>query len=100
MRGFFEKIGRVFDWMDAIEFAIPTIIAALLLILGPLLVGFYFLRTKQFLPALISGGLWTAAAVACIRDLRRRHFGWASVLLGVLWLITTLVIWWSIESIG
>ena len=44
MRGLFDKIALVFGWMDAAEFAIPAILAALLLVIGPLLASFYFLR--------------------------------------------------------
>jgi hypothetical protein len=38
-------------------------------------------------------------AFSCIRDFRRRHFGWGSVTLGIIWLLATVVIWWRIETI-
>ena len=44
MRGLFDKIARAFEWIDAVEFAFPAILAALLLVIGPLLASFYFLR--------------------------------------------------------
>ena len=83
MRGLFEKIARAFEWMDALEFVIPAILAALLLVLGPLLLFLYFLRTQHQTAAVVSCGLWLLAVVGGIRDRRRRHFGWVSVTFGV-----------------
>ena len=99
MRGFFDKVGRVFGWMDAVEFAVPAILAALVLLVGPLLAALYLFRTHHLLAAIVSFGLWISAAIACIRDLRRRHFGWVSVTLGVAWLVTTLILWWRLETL-
>ncbi len=99
MRGFLDKIGRLFGWMDAVEFAIPAILAALVLIVGPLLVALYFIRTQHFVAAAISFSLWILAAIACVRDFRRGHFSWVGVALGVVWFITTLGIWWRLETI-
>jgi hypothetical protein len=45
-----------------------------------------------------SFGLWALAAVACIRDLRHQHFGWVSVALGIVWFVTTLTVWWKLET--
>jgi len=99
MRAVFNKIARAFGWMDAVEFAIPAFAAACLLVVGPLLACFYFLRTQHYVPALISGSLWALAAVACIRDLRRRHCGRVAVTLGVVWFVTTLILWWRLETL-
>jgi hypothetical protein len=85
--------------MDAVEFAIPAILAALLLVIGPLLATFYLLRTQQYTAAVVSSGLWILAAVACIRDLRRRHFGWVSVTLGLVWFVSTLILWWRLVTL-
>src|SRR5438552_6129382 len=98
MRGFFDKIARVFGWMDTVEFAIPAVLAALVLVVGPLLVALYFIRTQHLIAAAVSFSLWLLAAVLCIRDLRRRHFNWVSITLGVVWFATTLIIWWRLET--
>jgi hypothetical protein len=98
MREFLERIARIFGWMDAVEFAIPAILAALVLVVGPLLTTFYFFHTHHILAAAISFGIWIMAAVACIRDFHRRHFGWVSVTLGVVWFVTTLIVWWRLGT--
>jgi len=84
--------------MDGVEFAIPAILAALVLVVGPLLAVFYFFRTEHLLAAGVSLGVWLLAAAACIRDWRRRHFGWVSLTLGAVWLVTTFIIWWKLEA--
>ena len=99
MRGLFDKIARAVEWIDAAEFAFPAIIAALLLVIGPLLASWYFLRTQHYTAAVVSGGLWILAAVGGIRDWRRRHFGWVSVTFGVVWFITTLILWWRLQTL-
>jgi hypothetical protein len=99
MRSFFDKVARVFGWMDAAEFAIPAVLAAALLIAMPLVAAFFFFRAHHYVAATLSGSLWILTAVACIRDFRRRHFGWVSLSLGVLWLITTLTILWRLETV-
>ena len=99
MRGFFDKIGRVFGWIDTIEFAIPAIFAALVLIGGPMLAALYFIRTQHLLAGGVSFSLWLLAAIACVRDFRRRQLSWVSITLGVVWLVTTLIIWWRLETV-
>jgi hypothetical protein len=96
MRGFFDKIARVFGWIDAAEFAILSILAAVLLIAAPLVASFFFFRSYHYVAATLSGSLWILTAIACIRDFRRRHFSWVSITLGVLWLVTTLTILWMV----
>ena len=67
MRGFLDKIARAFGWLDAAEFAIPAIIAALLLVVAPLLAFFYFFRTHNYFAAVFSGSLWILASCHCLR---------------------------------
>lgn len=85
--------------MDAVEFAVPAIVAALVLVIGPLLAVLYFVCSRHWLAAGLCGGLWVLGAFSCIRDFRRRHLGWGSVTLGIIWLLATVVIWWRIETI-
>jgi hypothetical protein len=99
MRNFFDKVARVFGWMDAAEFAIPAILAAAFLLIAPLVATFFFFRAHHYVAATLSGSLWILTAIACIRDFRRRQFSSVSLALGVLWLITTLIILWKLESL-
>ena len=57
MRNFFKKIEHLFGWLDVVEFAIPAILAALLLIVGPVLACIYFTRTHHYVSAVVSVGL-------------------------------------------
>jgi hypothetical protein len=98
MRSFFDKVARVFGWMDAAEFAIPAILAAALLLSAPLVATFFFFRAHHYVAGTLSTGLWILTVIACIRDLRRRHLSSVSLVLGILWLITTLVILWRLET--
>ena len=99
MRGFFDKVARVFGWMDDAEFVIPAILAAALLIAAPLVAAFFFFRAHHYMAATLSGSLWLLTAIACIRDFRRRRFSSVSLTLGILWLITTLTILWRLETL-
>src|SRR5438552_8677084 len=103
MRGFLEKTMRVFRWVgDDAEVAIVAIFAAFLLILGPPLAAFYFLRGHHYAPAILTSGIWILAAIVCVRDFRREHFGWATGVLCAVWLVTTialLIICWRLEAI-
>ena len=99
MRYLFDKIGKVFGLIVDAEVIIPAILAALLLLIGPPIACFYFLRAHHYVPALVSGGLWSLAVVAAIRDLRRRHFGLVSATLSVLWAVVTMIIWWRLDAL-
>ena len=98
MRSFFDKVARVFGWLDAAEFVIPAVIAVLLLVFGPLLACLWFLRAKHYSPALVSGCLWLLMAFCLVRDFRRRRFSLVSLTLGVLWLVATGIILWQLEG--
>lgn len=99
MHSFFDKIARVFGWMDAAEFIVAAILAVGLLIAAPLVVSFCFIRAQHYMAATFSGSLWILAAIACIRDYRHGHFGWLSATFGLLWLVTTLTLLWILEAI-
>jgi len=99
MRGLFERIAGAFEWMDALEFVIPAILAALLLVIGPIVASCYFLRIHHYTAAVVSCGFWILAAVGGIRDWRRRHLGWVSVIFGVVWFVTTLILWWRLQTL-
>ncbi len=82
---------RVFRWADAdAEIAIIAIFAGLLLILGPPLAAFYFLRGHHYAPAILTSGVWILAAIACVRDFRREHLGWATGILCSVWFVATV----------
>ena len=93
-----HKLGRGSEWMDALEFAIPAILAAVVVVVGPIALVAHFLRAHDYGPAVASTGLWVFAVVCCLRDLRRHKF---SVLTGILlasWFVATIVIWWKLEA--
>ena len=99
MRGLMPKIGRVFGWMDAIEFAVPAILAAILLVAGPIALIICFLRAQHYAAAVASAGLWILAAICCVRDLGRRRFSPVTGILLGTWFVGTLIIWWKLEAL-
>jgi hypothetical protein len=97
-RGLFGKFGRAFEWLEALEFAIPGIIALLLLVLGPPVASFYFFHNHHYFAAIISSGIWLGTGIAAIRDLRRRRLSWITAALSIVWLITAAFILWRLEA--
>jgi len=91
-----RTVVRVMDWLD--EVAIASILAALLLIFGPLVAAICFLLNHHYLAASASAGLWVLTAVACVRDFRHRRFSWVSMTLGIVWIVATLTILWVLAS--
>jgi membrane associated rhomboid family serine protease len=98
MRGFFDKLNQALSGLDGLEFVIPAVLAAVLLIFGPTLASVYLIRKHHYIAAVLSGSIWALAAIACVRDLRRRQFRWVSISLIVIWIVTTLVILWKLEA--
>lgn len=99
MRGLMQKLGRVFGWMDAVEFAVPAMLAAILLLAGPIALIVHFLRAHHYAAAIASAGLWVLAAICCVRDLSRRRFSPVTGILLGAWFIGTLIIWWKLETL-
>jgi hypothetical protein len=100
MREFFTKLVRAFIWLDTDpEFAIAGILAALLLLIGPPMASFLFLRAGHDLAAATSGGVWILMLIASVRDFRRGYFGWVSMALGLVWFIMTLAVVWKVEAL-
>jgi hypothetical protein len=83
---------KIFDWLDGIEVAVVAILAALLLVLGPLFITYRFALSHRYPAALLTGALWLCCLVACIRDFRRHRLSWVSGGALVLWLVTTLML--------
>src|SRR5512136_2800004 len=87
MRGFMQKLGQVFGWTDTVEFAVPAILAAVLVVAGPIALLVHFLRAHYYAAAVASAGLWMLAAICCVRDLTRRRFSPVTGILLGAWFI-------------
>ena len=83
---------KLFDWRDGIEVTILAILAAILLIIGPLFITYRFALAQRHMAALLTGALWIACVAACVRDFRRQQLGWISGGFLVVWILTTLVL--------
>jgi hypothetical protein len=97
-QGVFGKFGRAFELLEALEFAIPGLIAALLLLIGPPVACFYFFRKSHYSAGLLSAAIWFATGIAAFRDLRRRRLSWVTATLSIVWLITSVFILWKLET--
>lgn len=83
---------KIFDWLDGIEVAVAAIVAALLLVFGPLFITYLFAFSHRQAAALLTGGLWLCCVAACVRDFRRQRLSWISSGVIALWLVTTIVL--------
>jgi hypothetical protein len=83
---------KIFDWLDGIEVTVVAIVAALLLVLGPLFITYRFALAHRYGAAWLTGALWICCVVACVRDFRRQRLSWVSCGILALWLATTLVL--------
>ena len=99
MRGLKQRIGGVFGWMDAVEFAVPAIFVAVLLIAGPIALIVHFLRAQHYVAGGASAGLWMLVAICCVRDLSRRRFSPVTGILLGTWFVGTLIIWSKLEAL-
>ena len=83
---------KIFDWLDGIEVTVVAIVAALLLVLGPLFISYRFALAHRHEAALLTGALWICCIAAWVRDFRRQPLSWVSGGVLALWLVTTLVL--------
>jgi hypothetical protein len=97
-QGIFGNFGRAFEWFEALEFAIPGLIAALLLFLGPPVASFYFFHKAHYFAGVFSAAIWLATGIAAFRDLRRRRLSWVTATLSIVWLITSALILLKLET--
>ena len=83
---------KLFDWLDGIEVMVVAMVAALLLVVGPLFITYRFVLAHRHGAALLTGALWICCVAICVRDFRRHRLTWFSGGLIALWLVTTLVV--------
>jgi len=88
----FDWLMKIFDWLDGIEVTVVAIVAALLLVFGPLFITYRFALVHRQAAALITGALWICCVAACLRDFRRQRLSWVSGGVLALWLMTTVVL--------
>lgn len=83
---------RIVDWLTLIEFTVVAIVAALLLVLGPLFITYRFALVDHHAAALLTGVLWLCCVAACVRDFRRQRLSWVSGGALAIWFVTILVL--------
>jgi hypothetical protein len=83
---------KILDWLDGFEVTVVAIVAALLLVLGPLFITYRFALAHRNSVAWLTGVLWILSVVICVRDFRRRRLSWVSGAVLALWLVTILVL--------
>jgi hypothetical protein len=83
---------KILDWLDSIEVTIVAILAAIMLVLGPLFITYRFALAQRYGAALLTGALWIISVAACVRDFRRQRISWISGGVLALWLVTTVVL--------
>lgn len=83
---------KFLDWLDGIEVMVVAIVAALLLVIGPLFITYRLVLAHRHEAALLTGALWICCVAVCVRDFRRQRLTWLSGGILALWLVTTLVV--------
>ena len=91
-----KRLWELFDWLDGIELVVCGVVAAVLLVAGPIYLAVRFIAAHHYLPALGLSLLWCGCIAACIRDLRRKSFSWLTGGLAAIWFVTTLWVGMSI----
>lgn len=83
---------KILDWLDGFEVTVVAIVAALLLVLGPLFITYRFALAHRNSAAWLTGALWILSVAVCVRDFRRRRFSWVSGGVVAIWLVTILML--------
>jgi len=83
---------KILEWLDGFEVTVVAIVAALLLVLGPLFITYRFALAHRNIAAWLTGALWILSVAACVRDFRRRRLSWVSGGVLAIWLVTTVVL--------
>jgi len=97
VRRFFDRVLNLFDWLDGIELVIVAGVAALLVVLGPLLVVYRFVFARHYVVASALMLVWSVCIAACVRDLRRQAFTWVSAIAVGVWGVTTVILGFGIK---
>jgi hypothetical protein len=80
--------------LDVIEFAIVAALAALLVIVGPVVVVRRFVGQGHHVVAGVLALLWIWCLATCVRDLRRGTLGPVSTILVTAWVVAVFAIGW------
>jgi hypothetical protein len=90
----FKFLFRIYDVMDAVVFAASGLLAAAVLVVAPVFLIYRLFAEGRYVVGGLSAFIWLAFASACVRDVWRRRFGWASALLFGGWLALTIGCGW------
>ena len=92
-----ERIRHAFEWLDGVEVVVVGIIAAVLIVVGPVYWIIRFSFAKHYVPAVLVGLLWLSCLAAFVRDVRRQRFSWITVGLVAIWIIAMLLVGLNLE---
>ena len=92
-----RKIWQALELLDGIEVAVVAVIAAVLLVLAPVVILRHLIVQGLYLLAAMLAGLWVGCVAACVRDFRRRTLGWISGGMVAAWLVVALIVGWALQ---
>jgi len=92
LRKLLQRLGDAFAWLDSLEFLAIALFAAVLALIGPLLLVVRFLREGHELASFAVGLAWVAVFLCCLLELRRHKFGWACFTKIVAWLVSVVLV--------
>jgi hypothetical protein len=91
------RLWRVLEGLNAVEFVVVVVLAALLVIAGPLVVASRFVGQGQYVVAAMLSALWIVCVGICARDIRRGTLGWISGGMVAAWVVAMFVVGWAVQ---
>ena len=83
----FSEFKKNFDWFADFEIFIAAVIAALIVIISPLILTLYFAKHSHPWYALGLGLVWLYSVVQLVKDYRRKKFSLFSKVFFLVWLV-------------
>jgi len=92
-----KRLWQIIDCLSGLELVVGGLIAAGLLIVGPISLFVHLYASSHFGTAIGLGLLYLGCLAACIYDLLRRRFTWPTRLIVATWFFTTLYVSLSLK---
>lgn len=80
------------SWLSFLEVLTVALLAAVLTLIGPLLLVVRFFSEGHEFASFAVGLAWVAVFLCCLLELRRHKFGWACLTIIVAWLVSVVLV--------
>lgn len=83
----FNWYEKDFDWLADIEVTIATVIVAIVIIIGPLILVLFLAKHNYLCYAIVLGLLWVFFIIQAIKDYQQKKFSLICKIFFIAWLI-------------